>query len=705
MLRQGWLLGIVLCLCIGIGSLSADAPAGTGRAPVGSSFTYQGRLTDGGSPANGNYDLQFRLYDDLTGGNQIGSTVNVNGIAVTDGLFTTLLDFGATAFAGQARWLEVAVRPAGGGSYTTLNPRQPLTASPYALHAEQATTAITSTLALSAPWSGLTDVPAGFADEVDNDTQYSAGTGITLSSSQFSLTASYRLPQGCGSNQIARWVGGVWICDNDANSGGDITSITAGNGLTGGGTTGDLSLAVSYGGSGSAITVARSDHIHFGQSWTGNATYGLQVTTNQDNSVGLRGETNAATYGSGVSGVSAAANGVGVHGLASSTTGDNVGTYGQSNSLTGIGVRGYAFAVGTGTSYGIHGTSNATTGVGVYGLAFANSGGNKGVQGVSNSATGIGVYGLATSTVGTPYGVIGEAPSNGFAGYFSGRTQVYAPVDASATSVNNHAAAVVNNSSTNTNGPDVLALSVPNVNNPDGSVNYITFFDQGGAMAAIEGNGSGGVSYVTSGADVAEYMPLATNSAIPQAGDVVGLTAGRISHQTTEAGQAFVVSGNAGFVGNMPPGETTEGAVLVALMGQVQVRVQGTVRAGDYLIPSGRADGTALALPLAQLTATQAHLVIGQALTDAQGTGEQQVLALVGQPHDTLWANLLSHKEAELAALETRLSHLETQSQTAPSWLWLIAGLGLAFVTQLALPYLHRSLHLMVPWRPGEVQP
>ena len=113
-----------------------------------------------------------------------------------------------------------------------------MTAAPYALHAEQATTAITSTITLSAPWSGLTGVPAGFADGIDNDTQYSAGTGLTLSSTQFSLTASFRLPQGCGNNQIARSVGGVWTCDDDANSGGDITSVTAGNGLSGCGTPG-----------------------------------------------------------------------------------------------------------------------------------------------------------------------------------------------------------------------------------------------------------------------------------------------------------------------------------------------------------------------------------------------------------------------------------------------------------------------------------
>lgn len=46
------------------------------------------------------------------------------------------LEFGASAFTGDKRWLEIAVRsPAGSGSFTTLTPRQPLTASPYALKA------------------------------------------------------------------------------------------------------------------------------------------------------------------------------------------------------------------------------------------------------------------------------------------------------------------------------------------------------------------------------------------------------------------------------------------------------------------------------------------------------------------------------------------------------------------------------------------
>lgn len=94
-----------------------------------------------------------------------------------------------------------------------------------------------------APWSGLTGVPAGFADGVDNDTTYTAGTGITFSGNQVNLTVPYRLPQACTSGQVAEWNGTTWVCAADNDSGGDITGVTAGTGLAGGGTTGSVTLA------------------------------------------------------------------------------------------------------------------------------------------------------------------------------------------------------------------------------------------------------------------------------------------------------------------------------------------------------------------------------------------------------------------------------------------------------------------------------
>lgn len=101
---------------------------------LGTAFTYQGVLDRSGSPVNATADFQFSLFDAASAGNLVAGPVSVNNVSVADGLFTVSIDFGATAWSGQARWLSIAVRsPAGGGAFTTLSTRQKLTAAPYAL--------------------------------------------------------------------------------------------------------------------------------------------------------------------------------------------------------------------------------------------------------------------------------------------------------------------------------------------------------------------------------------------------------------------------------------------------------------------------------------------------------------------------------------------------------------------------------------------
>jgi hypothetical protein len=119
--------GLVAALiCLGAGAAEA--------APLGTSFTYQGQLQDSGVPLDGSADVLFRLFDAAIGGTQIGSAQQASGILVEKGLFTANVDFGASSLNGDARWLELSVRsPAGGGPFTTLAPRQPVTGTPYAL--------------------------------------------------------------------------------------------------------------------------------------------------------------------------------------------------------------------------------------------------------------------------------------------------------------------------------------------------------------------------------------------------------------------------------------------------------------------------------------------------------------------------------------------------------------------------------------------
>lgn len=110
--------------------------------PLGTAFTYQGRLLDNSQAANGWYDIQFRLYSDpnLIEGSQVGLTVTLEEVEVVDGYFIADLDFGQDVFGGQNRFLQIAVRPHNilePVDYVALIPAQPLTAAPYAQYALQ----------------------------------------------------------------------------------------------------------------------------------------------------------------------------------------------------------------------------------------------------------------------------------------------------------------------------------------------------------------------------------------------------------------------------------------------------------------------------------------------------------------------------------------------------------------------------------------
>jgi len=107
-------------------------------------FNYQGRLTNVGLPANADYDFQFTVFDALNGGAIIAGQQQLN-VAVVNGVFNVSLDFGAGAFPGANRYLEIAVRLAGGGAFTTLLPRQQILSAPYAIKSLTATTSDNST--------------------------------------------------------------------------------------------------------------------------------------------------------------------------------------------------------------------------------------------------------------------------------------------------------------------------------------------------------------------------------------------------------------------------------------------------------------------------------------------------------------------------------------------------------------------------------
>lgn len=110
---------------------SQAEPGVAASSPVSAAFTYQGQLKKGGAPVTANCSMAFRLYDQASGGSQVGSTV-ASEVPVLNGLFTVQLNFGDAAFSGDARWLGIQVQCPGDSGYVDLG-RQTVVAAPYAL--------------------------------------------------------------------------------------------------------------------------------------------------------------------------------------------------------------------------------------------------------------------------------------------------------------------------------------------------------------------------------------------------------------------------------------------------------------------------------------------------------------------------------------------------------------------------------------------
>jgi len=192
----------------------------------GTAFTYQGQLNNGGSPANGSYDMTFTLFNTNTDGSALAPPITNSAVTVSNGLFTTMLDFGGSVFNGNPVWLEIAVSTNGNTNFVTLSPLQLLTPTPYAITAGNVTGVV--------PSGGVSGT-YGSAVTFNNPANQFSGNGtnlVNLNASQLTggTVADARLSTNVAllnSNQIFSGV------NNFTNLGNSFSGSFFGNGLVG----------------------------------------------------------------------------------------------------------------------------------------------------------------------------------------------------------------------------------------------------------------------------------------------------------------------------------------------------------------------------------------------------------------------------------------------------------------------------------------
>lgn len=229
-------------------------------AAQSTAFTYNGRLTGNGTPVSGPHEMQFTLYDAING-NVVAGPLPPIAVDVANGLFTVRIDFGAGVFTGAPRWLDVAVRPAGGVNFTALTPRHEVTSSPYSIRSQSAATADGGGGGGGSVWS----VNGGNAYYLTGN----VGVGTTTPGTRLTVAATgYGIEHTDGTRRLSSYLSatGGWLGtrSNDplnffVNDGGSRLTIDTGGRVGIGTTTPTARLTVRTTGAFSAYGIEHTD--------------------------------------------------------------------------------------------------------------------------------------------------------------------------------------------------------------------------------------------------------------------------------------------------------------------------------------------------------------------------------------------------------------------------------------------------------------
>jgi hypothetical protein len=356
--------------------------------PLTTAFTFQGQLTNNAAPVSGVYDLEFRLFDSVTGGTQVGPTLCADNITVTAGQVATQLDFGSQ-FAGQQRFLEVAVRVdtglncANASGFTTLSPRQQLTATPNAVYSLNAASAANATTAQSAN-SANTAATASNAAQLNGQSAgfytNAANLSGTLPSADLSGTYGAQLNLSNTSNIFQGSFSG---------SGSGLTGVPW-SGITG--APASVLLQPSFPGTAQLGSLNITGLAHVDQLCIGE----VAIPAEQ-----LRVH-NSGTTGTVYTGlfINDSPNGTAIYAINPSTTGASYALSAQTNSTIGRAIFAHDASTGSGNSAGVYTYTDSTGGSGLFASATSSTGTAHAIDAFANSDSGNAIYASANASSG-----------------------------------------------------------------------------------------------------------------------------------------------------------------------------------------------------------------------------------------------------------------------------------------------------------------
>ena len=173
-------------------------------------------------------------------------------------------------------------------------------------------------------------------------------------------------------------------------------------------------------------------------------------------------------------------------------------------------------------------------------------------------------------------------------------------------------------------------------------------------VAAMQVCKDEGVTYGSKGADYAEWLPRLDQNEHLQFGQIVGIFGGKVSLKTIGAEHIMAISANPVVVGNTPPETDEDKFIKVGFMGQVPVVVHGRVNVGDYIIPSGQEDGTAIAISPNAIEIEHLPMILGRAWSASQNNILSMITVVIGVKSNET-ARILEKQDKRIKLLEAKL--------------------------------------------------